>query len=80
MDELGKKLNADPREPLINRAIGTTLPPGSTFKLVTAAAAIESGDYDADSMVPGGYRSSCPRRTPPSATTTTATAAVAGSP
>lgn len=53
--ELSKQLNADERQPLINRAIGTTLPPGSTFKLVTAAAAIESGNYDADSMVPGGY-------------------------
>ena len=61
VDELGKGLNADEREPLINRAIGTTLPPGSTFKLVTAAAAIESGNYDADSMVPGGYRFQLPQ-------------------
>ncbi|WP_210651011.1 penicillin-binding protein 2 [Nocardioides sp. SYSU D00065] len=61
VDELGKRLNNDPREPLINRAIGTTLPPGSTFKLVTAAAAIESGDYDADSMVPGGFRFRLPQ-------------------
>ena len=52
--ELGTRLNDDPRNPLINRGIATTLPPGSTFKLVTAAAAIESGDYDADSMVSGG--------------------------
>ena len=59
--ELGERLNNDPREPLINRAVGTTLPPGSTFKLVTAAAAIESGNYDADSMVPGGFRFQLPQ-------------------
>jgi len=61
--ELSKELNADPREPLVNRAISTTLPPGSTFKLVTAAAAIESGNYDADSQVPGGYRFKLPQST-----------------
>ena len=59
--EASERLNEDPREPLINRTIGTTLPPGSTFKLVTAAAAIESGDYDADSMVPGGFRYQLPQ-------------------
>jgi penicillin-binding protein A len=39
---------------LLNRGIQTTLPPGSTFKLVTAAAAIESGNWDASSTVPAG--------------------------
>jgi peptidoglycan glycosyltransferase len=61
VSDLGEELNGDPREPLINRGIGTTLPPGSTFKLVTAAAAIESGNYDAESMVPGGFRFQLPQ-------------------
>ena len=43
-----ERLNEDEDDPLINRAIFETLPPGSTFKLVTAAAAIENGDYEAD--------------------------------
>jgi peptidoglycan glycosyltransferase len=47
-------LQAQDNEPLLNRAIQTRLAPGSTFKLVTAAAAIEELGYDADSQVPGG--------------------------
>ncbi|WP_069385514.1 peptidoglycan D,D-transpeptidase FtsI family protein [Cellulosimicrobium cellulans] len=44
--------NAD-GNPMSNRAIrGNTYPPGSTFKLVTAAAAIESGQYTAESVIP----------------------------
>lgn len=38
-----KKLNAAKSKPLHNRALKETYPPGSTFKVLTAAAAIEAG-------------------------------------
>ncbi|MFF2406179.1 peptidoglycan D,D-transpeptidase FtsI family protein [Streptomyces sp. NPDC058092] len=40
-----KKLLDDKEKPMLNRALRETYPPGSTFKVVTAAAALENGLY-----------------------------------
>ncbi|MBW9092618.1 penicillin-binding protein 2 [Microbacterium jejuense] len=47
------QLVADPGKPLSDRAIAGDLnPPGSTFKLVVASAALASGDYTPQSTLP----------------------------
>lgn len=42
-----------PTSPLNNPAIEDRVPPGSTFKLVTAAAALSSGNYQPETLVDG---------------------------
>jgi peptidoglycan glycosyltransferase len=44
-----RALNADPDEPLLSRADAELFPPGSTFKLVTASAALQNG-FGPDSL------------------------------
>jgi penicillin-binding protein A len=43
VDRNDKRLLADPSQPLLNRATQVTLPPGSTFKIVTSSAAFSTG-------------------------------------
>jgi penicillin-binding protein A len=40
LDKNDKRLLADPNQPLLNRAVNVTFPPGSSFKVVTSSTAI----------------------------------------
>jgi peptidoglycan glycosyltransferase len=48
-----RALNADPGKPLLNRTTQELYPPGSTFKVVTAAAALDSGEFTPETVVDG---------------------------
>ncbi|MFF8830106.1 penicillin-binding transpeptidase domain-containing protein [Streptomyces sp. NPDC015131] len=53
-----RRLNAAPDQPMLNRALRQTYPPGSTFKIVTAAAAMDAGvvtDVNAPTDAPEPY-------------------------
>ncbi|WOX25112.1 penicillin-binding protein 2 [Streptomyces solicathayae] len=53
-----RELTEDADKPLVNRALRQPLPPGSTFKLVVAAAALENGlypDVDTPTKSPDPY-------------------------
>lgn len=48
-----QELNQDESSPLFDRSVQSGYPPGSTMKVVTAAAAIDSGALDPDSTIDG---------------------------
>ena len=52
LEKVSKRLTKDKDQPMLNRTISNTYPPGSTFKVVTSAAALNSDNYSPDSVVP----------------------------
>src|SRR5690606_23826250 len=38
-----EQLSSDPNQPMLNRAVSQTYPPGSTFKVIVTAAALSNG-------------------------------------
>lgn len=59
-----ERLNSNPEKPLLNRAVSQTYPPGSTFKVVDTAAALEMG------MTPEDQLTAAPEITLPGTSTT----------
>ena len=47
------RLNRDPDKPTLNRTTQELYPPGSTFKVVTATAALDSGKITPESIIDG---------------------------
>jgi peptidoglycan glycosyltransferase len=59
-----EQLQADPAKPLLNRAVSETFPPGSAFKVVVSAAALQNG-LTPESQIPGGVTFTAPGTTVP---------------
>ena len=57
-----ERLNADPDTPLLSRATDELFPPGSTFKMITASAALENG-FGTDSTWPNPHELDLPLTT-----------------
>ena len=56
-------LSSDQANPMLNRATSQLYPPGSTFKTVVAAAALETGQYQTDTQIPAGASYTLPGTT-----------------
>jgi peptidoglycan glycosyltransferase len=59
------KLNTDPNRPLADRALSENYPPGSTFKVVTSAAAMSNLPITPDTVIAGGDQYLPPQTTRP---------------